>query len=78
MASYSTSLPSISDITQAQGIRNTTIELQTLNTNFAIAMKWARNHILHITRHHSVRNETKYDTKNNYWRPTSKRIIQHI
>jgi hypothetical protein len=34
--------------TQAQGISNTTIELQTVNTNFAIAMKWARNYASHI------------------------------
>jgi hypothetical protein len=35
--------------TQSQGISNTTIELQTVNTNFAIAMKWARNYISHFT-----------------------------
>jgi hypothetical protein len=36
-------------LTQAIGINNTTIELQTTNTNFAIAMKWTRNYTSHIT-----------------------------
>jgi hypothetical protein len=96
--------------TQSQGISNTTIELQTVNTNFAIAMKWARNYILHITQvlHPNTleyvfqqtpdsttdieiwqppiqpdivlfKNETKYNTQNNYWwSTTSKRNIQRI
>jgi hypothetical protein len=34
--------------THAQGISNKTIELQTVNTNFKIAMKWARIYTTHM------------------------------
>jgi hypothetical protein len=36
--------------TKNNGINSTTLGLQTLNTNFAIAMIWARNRIVHISR----------------------------
>jgi hypothetical protein len=35
--------------TQVNGIINTTLKVQTLNSNIAIAMKWARNHVSHIS-----------------------------
>jgi hypothetical protein len=34
--------------TQVNVISNSTLEIQTLNYNLAIAMKWARNHVSHI------------------------------